>query len=127
MIQERTALYRQVQAFFHDHLVGLYDWDSVEFDPAEKVERTPGKRLEAGKTHDRIGVRFGPFSVSAHGPFDDFGPGVNHPCGLIVARSMGGKTVEGPLDATTWDRIASFIRENREEHHGVNAGENWGH
>lgn len=123
MIHARTALFRQAQDFFHSHLVGLYRWDDVDHSRPQKVEKIPGKALEAGKTHDKIEMRFGPFSLTVSGPFED----PKYPCGLILVQT-GAQSLEGPLDSATWDRAAGFIKEHNSEEleHGFEAGSNWG-
>lgn len=121
MIRARNALSRQVQEFFHNHLLGIYRWDEVNHSPAQKVERTPGQALEAGKTHDKIEMRFGPFDLTVLGPFED--PG--HPCGLILIEN-GQLALEGPLDPATWDRVSGFIKTHNEEYHGTQARDDWG-
>lgn len=123
MIRARNALSRQVQEFFHSHLLDHYRWDDVEYLPPQKVEKLPGKSLEAGKTHDKIEMRFGPFDLTVLGPFEDDA----HPCGFIRIEAPSAN-LEGPLDSATWDRVSIFIKEhNHEEDHGRKAGNDWGH
>jgi hypothetical protein len=127
-IQQRTALFRQVQAAFHEHLLGIYSWEQVAFRKAEKVEREKKANgtplpFEAGKFHDKIDMYFGPFDLVVLGPFED----EKHPMGLIKI-SMGSRSCDGPIDATTWQRVAAFIKENRTEESddGRTAGTHWG-
>lgn len=123
MIRTRNALSRQVQDFFHSHLLGLYRWDDVDHAPAQKVDRIPGKSLEAGKTHDKIEMRFGPFDLTVFGPFEDD----RHPCGLIKVQT-GAESLEGPLDPATWVKVSDFIKtHNHEEiYNGSTARDDWG-
>src|SRR5947207_5918737 len=109
-IRERSALYRQVQEFFHTHLIGLYRWDEVSSAPADLIERIPGKPLEAGKSHDKVDMQFGPFDLLVLGPFED----ENWACGMIRIR-RGVESLQGPLDATTWIEVAEFIKQHNEE------------
>lgn len=121
MIHARTALYRQAQAFFHEHLIGIYSWDDVESTKAKAVERAPGEQREAGKTHDTVDMRFGPFDLEMAGPFEA------PPCGLIRIK-VGQHSCEGPLDATTWRNVGNFVKQhNLEEYdNGSEAGDDWG-
>lgn len=128
MIRTRNALSRQVQDFFHSHLLGIYRWDDVEHSRPQDVDRPEDHKERAargwfrGQTHDRVEMRFGPFSLSVTGPFED----EKYPCGQIVIRS-GPLSLEGPLDPTTWDRVSGFIKEhNTEERHDSAAGSDWG-
>lgn len=122
MIRTRSPLYRQVQNFFHSHLLGIYRWDDVEHAPAQKVEKKPGTPWEGGKIHDKIEMRFGPFDLTVLGPFED----PAHPCGRIEIQT-GRDAIDGPLDPGTWDRVAGFIKDHKtEEDHGITAGSDWG-
>lgn len=128
MIRTRNALSRQVQEFFHSHLVGLYRWDDVEHGRASPIDRPESHRERAeqqwfrGQTHDRIEMWFGPFNLTVLGPFED----AAHPCGLIVIQTAQ-DSLKGPLDPSTWDKVSGFIKEhNAEEYHGSTAGSDWG-
>lgn len=129
MISARNALFRQTQEFFHSHLLGIYRWDDVEHSRPQTIDRPEGvkERREQswyrGKTHDKVEMRFGPFSLTVTGPFED----EKYPCGLISVQT-GRLSLEGPLDSATWDRAASFIKEHRSEEveHGIAARSDWG-
>lgn len=129
MIRERNALYRQVQEFFHSHLLGVYRWDDVEHARPHKIDRPEGAKERAeqswyrGQTHDKIEMRFGRFELTVIGPFEDD----NHPNGLITVQH-GQESLKGPLDPLTWDHVAEFIKtHNREEvDYGSEAGSDWG-
>lgn len=128
MIRTRNALSRQVQEFFHSHLVGLYRWDNVEHARPAPVDRPDDHRERAeqewfrGKTHDKLEMRFGPFDLTVLGPFEDEA----HPCGLIVIQA-GRESLKGPLDPSTWDKVSGFIKEHHtEECHGSEARSDWG-
>lgn len=120
MIRARNALSRQAQEFFHSHLLGLYRWDDVDHSPAQDVVKERGKPWEAGKTHDTVEMRFGPFALTVAGPFEA------PPCGSILIET-GRDKFEGPLDPATWDKVAQFVKDHdSEEYHGVEAGSDWG-
>lgn len=126
-IRQRSALHRQVQAFFLEHLLGVYSWEQVTTKKAEAVVRDVKENgtplpFEAGKTHDKVEMYFGPFDLLVLGPFEDD----KHPMGLIRISSRGG-SCEGPLDATTWQKVGDFIKQNKEEvEHGRESGTHWG-
>lgn len=127
-IRQRSALHRQVQMFFHEHLVGVYSWEDVQTRRAEPVKRETKPNgtplpFEAGKFRDKVEIYFGPFDLVALGPYEDD----RHPCGLIRCSTPRG-SCEGPLDATTWQKIGDFIKQNKQEEvdHGRESGTHWG-
>ena len=130
MIRERSALVRQAQQMFHEHLVGIYGWDQAKIARPIEVDRRPGQQREAGKFHDQITIRLGPFDIEAKGPFED----PQYPCGMVRVR-FGKLSLDGPLDAKTWCDVAKFIKEhkNEESEYGCSAenggfatGADWG-
>lgn len=129
MIRARNALSRQVQNFFHSHLLGLYRWDDVEHAKPQGIDRPEKAKDRAeqswfrGQTHDRVEMWFGPFNLTVLGPFED----EQYPCGRIVIRSAT-ESMEGPLDPGTWDRVAAFVKEHNHEEidNGSTARDDWG-
>lgn len=129
MIRARNALSRQVQEFFHSHLLGLYRWDDVQHAKAQQVTRPEGAKERAdrswfrGQTHDRLQMFFGPFDLTVIGPFED----PQNPCGLIIVQT-GREKLEGPLDPATWDRVSGFIKEHNQEEvaDGSESRSDWG-
>jgi hypothetical protein len=120
LIRALSALTRQVEEFFHQHLIGLYRWDEVEFMPVEKTERIPpdqwertsrGKRIRPeppeGRYHAERSLRFGMWDLTISGPSE------RPPLGWLVLK--GHETVEGPIDASTWGRFAEYIKKHHEE------------
>jgi hypothetical protein len=115
-VSERDALLRQVRHFFfHPAVMGLYRFEKATFDKPEPVERRPGQQREAGKFHDKLVARFGPFALEVIGPFESD----SHPLGRAKLDCRG-VSIDGPLDATTWDKLANFLKEHHreEEDHG---------
>lgn len=114
MIRSRSALTRQVQDFFHSHLLGVFSWEEITFDPPERVEfpTNPKERREAqaaheDKMHERVVLRFGRYDLIVESPSE------RPPLGLAKLK-LGAKVVEGPLDPSTWSIFGNFIR--KEEH-----------
>jgi hypothetical protein len=122
-IRERTALTRQVQQFFHMHLLGLYRWDQAHHHDAIPVVKTVDftkKRAEREsardqrKFHDIVSLTLDGFELIVKGPYED----EKHPCGLIRV-SLGAQSIEGPLDETTWRAAGEFIKQRKEERDGA--------
>lgn len=120
MIRPLAALTRLVQQFFHDHLVGVYDWEQVEFAAREKNVTPPvadwpcngrGRRIRPepleGKHQAVLRLRFGPWDLTVEGSNE------HPPLGWLTLE--GFETIEGPLDAATWDKIAEHIKQNHME------------
>ncbi len=124
MIRPLLALTRQVQEFFHAHLIGHYRWDDVEFRPRERIVRPSpetwarnkrGKRIRPdtidGKHHNAIELSFGLWDLLVEGPDE------HPPLGWI--RLGGLDAHEGPLDPSTWNEIAERIKQSDlEREHG---------
>lgn len=124
MINPRTALTRIAQEFFHQHLIALYRWDEVEYEPPERVENIVLTRSERramakrgitvpepldGKYREVIRMGFGPYNLMLKSSVEA------PPCGIAVL-STGDNKIEGPLDAKTWQEFADFIHER--QNHG---------
>lgn len=126
MINERRALTRQIQAMFHEHLLGVYRWDEASIAKPRDAFKTPGVDREAGKHLDQIIMRLGPFDLEVNGPAED----PKWPCGRVLVK-RGSEFQDGPLDATTWAKVAAFIKKHKiEEDHGAEdrpaARDDWG-
>lgn len=130
MIRPLAALTRLVQQFFHSHLVGVYDWDEVEFAPREKTVVAPvaewprngrGKRIRPeqleGKFAAVLQLRFGPWDLTVEGSSE------HPPLGWLTLK--GFETIEGPLDTATWDKFAEHIKQNHMERENGTAT-SWG-
>lgn len=116
MLNTRSALIRQLQAFFETHLRGAWRWYTAgaldELAPAGSI------RLRAPDRHDKIpgrrqmdknivAVDFGDYAIQVSAP--DEAP----PLGKIVCFHQLRGSIEGPLDAATWDKMAAFIKERQ--------------
>lgn len=121
MIRPLAALTRQVQQFFHVYLVGIYSWEDVEFAAREKNVNLPPQRNSRGrlvrpepaegKHQVVLRLSFGPWDMRVEGSNE------HPPLGWVALK--GFDTIEGPLDTTTWVRIAEHIRQNHmEREHG---------
>jgi hypothetical protein len=100
-INARRQLFRQLQQFFEQHLIGLWTISDVVFDPPELLAKEPGRR----QLHrESISGHFGAFTITLSSPEE------KPPLGEIVCQSLHGLRIEGPLDARTWERIAAEIR-----------------
>lgn len=124
MIRPLAALTRQVQDFFHTHLVGIYRWDEVAFGAREKNINPPpetwernsrGRRIrpepKEGKYHAAIRLQFGVWDLTIEGPNE------HPPLGWLSLQ--GFEKLEGPLDAATWKRFGEHIKAIHEEHQNV--------
>lgn len=130
MIRPLAALTRQVQDFFHGHLVGIYRWEDAVFLPRERNEKPPpetwprtkrGRRVRPegleGRWHHVLRLSFGPYDLEVTGPAE------HPPLGNVVlfdgAARTDDDTVEGPLDPATWEKIAGRIKTDHAErqHH----------
>jgi hypothetical protein len=123
LINERRALTRQIQAMFHEHLLGVYRWDQAVILSPRLVEKKPGRDREAGKYHDQIIMQIGPFDIEVSGPDE------HPPCGQVMVK-FGILFQDGPLDATTWAKVAEFIKKHKPEEDNVEdeftARDDWG-
>jgi hypothetical protein len=108
MINERKALFRQAQAMFHEHLLGVYRWDDALIVKPREAPRIPGRDREAGKFKDQLTMILGPFDIEIEGP-DERPPLGN------VRVNFGNAFLDGPLDATTWAKVADFIKKHKSE------------
>ena len=128
MISERQALLRQAQDYFHTLLLGVIDWDDVKVDKAIPVPAVKGQR-DQGKVRDLVIAHFNGFHMEMMGPFEDD----QWPLGKVKV-THGSVSAHGPLDAVTWLRIATFIKEQKAmgDDHGsknaddIAAGTDWG-
>ena len=123
MISTRQALLRGTQSYFHARLLGVVHWDDVKVDKAIPIPAIRGKR-DQGPVRDLVVLRFGGFKMEVAGPFDD----EKWPLGRVSV-SRGPWSVEGPFDPLTWDRIAEFIKDQKdqgEDDGDIAGGENWG-
>lgn len=112
MIRERDALFRQVRLFFfHPAVIELYRIENVRVAAPKPAERAVGKPREAGKFQDRIECSFGPFALEVFGPFEL----AEYPRGLARLAFGDEASIEGPLDATTWDQLANFVKQHHRE------------
>ena len=126
MIRPLAALTRHVQEFFHQHLVGIYRWDDVEFMPREENVKPPpeawqrtkrGRRIRPegleGRWHHTLRLSFGPYDLMVEGPAE------RPPLGWVSIfdglATVEPETVEGPLDQATWQKIADRIKTGHEE------------
>lgn len=120
MIRALSALTRQVQVLFQQHLVGIYSWEQIEFAPRETVRKPPpsewpvndrGRRrrpdMPEGKFEQQLRMKFGLWDLEVEGP-------IKHPP-LGWIRLAGADNVEGPLDSETWKAVALKIKQYHEE------------
>jgi hypothetical protein len=123
MISARHAMLRQAQEYFHTLLLGVVKWDDVEVDKAIPVPSVCGQR-DQGTIRDLVVARFNGFKMELAGPFED----ERWPLGRIsVVR--GPWSIEGPLDAVTWQRVAEFVKDQKikgESDGDIAGGTNWG-
>lgn len=133
-MNERKALYRQLQHYFETQLFGLYRWHSVAHREAEKVtvERDArGHRINQrsfGQLVEKAVIEFDGYTLSLSSPNeveDDptrallLYDGVPQPDNLVVS---------GPNAKGTWDEITLVLRDNIEKgkNHGSQAGSSGG-
>jgi hypothetical protein len=124
MISARLALLRQAQEYFHAHLLGVVKWDDVMVDKPIPIPAIKGHR-DQGKFKDLVIAHFNGFRMELMGPFESD----QWPLGKVTV-TRGAMSAHGPLDASTWVRIADFIKEQKakgDDDGTVAAGEDWGH
>ena len=114
---------RQAQEYFHALLLDVVKWDDVKVDKAIPVPSMNGQR-DQGAVRDLVVARFNGFKMELASPFDDVG----WPMGRVSV-SRGPWSIEGPLDAATWQRVAEFVKDQKikgEDDGDIAGGENWG-
>jgi hypothetical protein len=118
MIRTQAVLLRIAEAFFRDHLLGLYRWDRVGIEaPERRPEIPPGlnprdRRVEMerregkGKFLEKERISFGPWEILIYSAQE------KGPLGEVTLRNheTAQEMLTGPLDASTWDRIGEHIR-----------------
>ena len=123
MISARHAMLRQAQEYFHALLLDVVKWDDVKVDKAIPVPSMNGQR-DQGAVRDLVVARFDGFKMELASPFDDQG----WPMGRVSV-TKGPWSIEGPLDAVTWQRVAGFIKDQKIKGDGdgdVTGGTDWG-
>ena len=123
MISARHAMLRQAQEYFHSLLLGVVKWDDVEVDKAIPIPSVRGQR-DQGMVRVLVVARFNGFKMELASPFDDVG----WPMGRVSV-TRGPWSIEGPLDAATWHRIAEFIKDQKAQGDGdgdTAGGTDWG-
>jgi hypothetical protein len=98
-----------VQDFFHRHLLGVFKWDDIEFEPKEKIEVMRGEEQPDDKYHERLRMRFGRYDMIVESP------GCSPPLGLATLRAPGA-ALSGPLDDRTWQQFSEFIHQQEYSH-----------
>lgn len=116
MIRTRAMLLRQVQEFFHGHLVGLYSFDKVKIAPPELREpisdmvapkdrrRMRAEREGLGKFKEQERLTFGLWEILIYSAAE------RPPVGELQLRMDGMELVKGALDPVTWQKIGERIR-----------------
>lgn len=109
MERTRQALCRNLQEFFETRLTGILPWPDVALDPPIKDDRPRSER--EGKYLGRVVARFAKtdersyqFALMVESPVEA------PPLGRITLQAWGSRDVTGPIDSTTWDRVAAVIR-----------------
>ena len=123
MISARHAMLRQAQEYFHALLLGVVRWDDVEVDKPIPIPSVRGQR-DQGMVRDLVVARFNGFKMELASPFDDVG----WPMGRVSV-TRGPWSIEGPLDAATWQRVAEFVKEQKIKGDGdgdIAGGTDWG-
>jgi len=123
MISARHAMLRQAQEYFHALLLDVVKWDDVKVDKAIPIPSVRGQR-DQGAVRDLVVARFGGFKMELASPFDDQG----WPMGRVSV-TRGPWSIEGPLDAATWQRVAEFVKEQKakgESDGDIAGGTDWG-
>lgn len=120
MIDERRALYRQLQHYFERDLFGLYRWGDVKHRDPEPVtiERDErGRRINQrslGRFIERAVIEFDGYVLSVSSPNECEPPepavllydGLPQPENLVV---------QGVNCSETWQQITKLLRTNMEE------------
>ena len=123
VISARHAMLRQAQEYFHSLLLGVVKWDDVEVDRPIPIPPVRGYR-DQGLVRDLVVARFNGFRLEMASPFDDVG----WPMGRVSV-TRGPWSIEGPLDARTWQRVAEFVKEQKakgESDGDIAGGTDWG-
>ena len=113
MIHPRMALTRVTQEFFHTHLIGIYKWDQVEHAPPDRITKSDidlalreGRERPDGKFREMLRMQFGDYDLMVESSNEA------PPLGRIVLTGRD-DTVEGPIDPSTWARIAAHIKQSK--------------
>jgi len=125
MMNERRALFRQLQHYFETQLFGLYRWGSVKFRDAEPVvvERDRrGHRINQrslGRIVEKVVLDFDGYTLSLSSPNEiDRGIGVPPAPAVELWDGPTNLVVSGPNTPDTWAAITQLMRENMEDSHG---------
>jgi len=107
MTQAIRALTGHARQFVEGWLNGLYRWDDIRLHELEPAPlRSGNRRAVNGKYIERITLVLGPFMLTLASTE------VAPPVGLIeLTDRRSGEVCSGPLDRTTWDKAAVFIKQ----------------
>ncbi len=115
MIHPRMSLTRIAQEFFHTHMVGIFKWDQIEHAPPDKITKNDIALAKAngldrpdGKFREMIRMQFGQYDLMIESANE------HPPLGRILLTGRGRDPVEGPIDPTTWTKIANHIKQDME-------------
>lgn len=107
MISARQRLVGVAREFFEREIPGSFAWDHVAFDQAEPLERDQyGRRNPLGKHREMVRMRFGDYVLEVHSSED------KPPLGFVRLLHNGEQAITGHIDAATWAKCGSFIKEN---------------
>jgi hypothetical protein len=98
----RTLLFKQLQQFFEQHLSGRWRISDVVFDQPEMAPKERGQRQ---RHREIVCGMFGGYTISIFSTVEE------PPLGRIIAADRFGNTASGPIDETTWRRIAALIKQ----------------
>lgn len=125
MINERRALYRQLQHYFEMQLSGIYRWGEVKHRDPElvKIERDPrGRRINQrsiGKFVEQAEIEFDGYVLILRSP-NEIEPVPGRPEKQAVELYDGPPVaehlvVQGANRSETWAQVTKLLRDNMKE------------
>lgn len=124
-MNERRAIYRQLQHYFETSLFGLYRWGDVHHREAEPVEierNARGRRINQrsyGRWIEQAVVEFDGYILIVKSPNEIEGDPGEPPRSAVIL--YDGKpqpenlVVEGANSSETWSRVTGLLRQNIEK------------
>lgn len=123
-MNERRALYRQLQNYFETRLFGLYRWQDVTHVPPEpvKIERDArGRRINQrsyGRWVEKAVVLFDGYKLTLLSP-NEIEPPEPEPgrergplAPAVVLQDGEDVVLQGANESGTWDKITNLLRDN---------------
>lgn len=106
MVHARVALFSHMREFVARDLAGLYTWDDTRPGLDHLADLRPdGRRNVLGNFKEISEIAFGDYVLRVLSSEE------RPPVGLVELECNGKLIDSGPIDQSTWDRLAKFIRD----------------